>query len=57
VTSLTIAGRPAARKGGGLAPSSDQVYKLTPLRVEQDRVDFESRLRLDGFPDLLVRRS
>jgi hypothetical protein len=32
VTSLTIAGRPAARKGGGLAPSSNQAYKPTLLR-------------------------
>jgi hypothetical protein len=31
VTSLTIAGQPAARKEGGLAPSSHQAYKLTLL--------------------------
>jgi len=31
--------------------------ELTPLRVEQERRDFESRLQLDRFPDLSVRRS
>jgi hypothetical protein len=31
--------------------------ELTPLRVEQDRTNFEGRSRLDGFPDLWVRRS
>jgi hypothetical protein len=30
---------------------------LTPLRVEQDRPDFDSWFRLDCFPDLSVRRS
>jgi hypothetical protein len=52
VTSLTIAGRPAARKGGGLAPSSNQAYKPTLLCVEQDRADFESWIRLDCLADL-----
>jgi hypothetical protein len=28
----------------------------TPLRVEQDRADFESWNQLEGFPDLLGRR-
>jgi hypothetical protein len=31
--------------------------ELTPLRVEQDRRDFECRPRLNRFPDLWVRRS
>jgi len=31
--------------------------ELTPLRVEQDRGDFESWIRLDGFPALSMRRS
>jgi hypothetical protein len=31
--------------------------ELTPLRVEQDRVDFEGRYRLNRFPALSVRRS
>jgi hypothetical protein len=26
--------------------------ELTPLRIEQDRADFKSQKRLDGFPDL-----
>ena len=28
----------------------------TSLRAERDRSDFGGRLRLDGFPDLSVRR-
>jgi hypothetical protein len=31
--------------------------ELTPLRVERDRANLESQYRLDGFPDLWVRRS
>jgi hypothetical protein len=31
--------------------------ELTPLRVEQDRVDFERQIWLDSFPMRAVRRS
>jgi hypothetical protein len=31
--------------------------ELTPLRVEQDQVDFDSRYRLDCFAGLSVRRN
>jgi hypothetical protein len=31
--------------------------ELTPLRVRQDRPDFEGWIWLDGVPDLEVRRS
>ena len=31
--------------------------KLTPLRVERDRTDFEGCIRADRLPDLFRRRS
>jgi hypothetical protein len=34
----------------------NNAFEPTPLRVEQDRTDFESRIRLERFPDLAVRR-
>jgi hypothetical protein len=38
----------------GLAPNTGM--ESTPLRVEQDRRNFDSWFPLDGFPDLWRRR-
>jgi len=54
----------AARARALISPGSasgrwppNKPLELTPLRVEQDRADFEGWNWLDRFPDLSVRRS
>jgi hypothetical protein len=36
----------------GTRQPPNKPLELTPLRVEQDRVDFDSWFSLDRFPDL-----
>jgi hypothetical protein len=50
VTSLTIAGKPTARKDGGLAPSSDQAYKLTPLAASEIVAILSAEFSSTAFP-------
>ncbi len=38
----------------GLRPNTG--LQRTPLRVDRDRCDFDTRIQLECFPDLLGRR-